>query len=158
MVERQADWTTASPAGALMALRVIWGALLFGQVALLAVVVVLRGSGAQGPGESVTALFWLDVAFLGVAIAVGSFVRGQIYKRHWVGDVIMPRGYVLGNVVLLALLEAASIFGLLVTLLHGRLMPTVIPTFIAMGLQAINFPTGAPMRPSRSAWRPRAET
>jgi len=145
---RRGDWSTASPANALVGVRVIWGGLLLGPVALLVVVVAVGHGSERDLGDLAMFLFGLEVAFLVVAAVVGGFARKQIYKRHWQADAITPRGYVLGNILLLTLLEAASLFGLVLTMLHGRLIPMVLPAMIAMGLHAVNFPTGGPMQPA----------
>lgn len=121
---------------------------MFGQAAFLGVIVAIGPPSNRGLRDSVTTLFWLDVALLAAAVFAGGFTRKQVYKRHWLGDAIMPRGYVIGNIVLLSMLVLASLVGLLLVMLHGRLMPMVVVPLVAMGFQILNFPTGTPMRPS----------
>ena len=149
MTVRGSDWDNIeSSAGALWVVRVIWGAQLLGSVVLLVVVVAIGSINEHGLGNAAMTLFWLGVAFLVVLFLGGSFARKQIYKRHWQGDAITPRGYFLGNLILLSMLEGATLFGLVLTLLHGRLMPMVIPPLIGIGLHIVNFPTGGPMQPA----------
>ena len=83
-----------------------------------------------------------------IVIPIGYILRTQIYKRGWRGPVITPGAYLTGNVVLLGICEGSSLFGLVVTFLNGSLWPTIIPSVIAMGVGAINFPNGLAMQPT----------
>lgn len=136
---------------ALMTTRLIWAAMLMGQVIFLFVIVFLWSSSAsfQPSPDTAWVLFLVTVAVLVSAVPVGYVCRQQIYKRNWVGDVITPQGYLTGNVVLLALCEGVSMLGLVATLLNGSLWPTLAPSVIAMAVQVINFPNGRAMNPAQ---------
>ena len=136
---------------ALMTTRLVWVALLMGQVMFLFVIVFLWSSSGAFQPSSDTAwiLFLVAVVMLVLAVPVGYVCRQQIYKRNWVGDVITPQGYLTGNVVLLALCEGVSMLGLVATLLNGSLWPMLVPSVIAMTVQGINFPNGRAMNPAQ---------
>lgn len=143
--------TDPTPANrALTTTRLIWAAMLIGQVMFLFVIVFLWSSNAAfGPSPDMAwLLFQAAVVTLIVAVPVGYVCRQQVYKRNWVGDAIKPQGYLTGNVVLLALCEGVSMLGLVATLLNGSLWPTLAPSVIAMAVQVINFPNGRAMQPA----------
>jgi F0F1-type ATP synthase membrane subunit c/vacuolar-type H+-ATPase subunit K len=138
------------PKQTLLVTRIVWGALLAGQLMFLGVIV------AMGRVQAVSAplvdpqrmLFLVSAAFTVVAIGMGYFVRMQTYKAGWQGDAIRPASYFTGNLLLLALLEGASLLALVVTMLHGALWPTIAPAVVAMMMQVVNFPNGRAMEPA----------
>lgn len=140
-----------TPASALKTLRLIWAALLMGQLSFLVVIVVLWNGGFQARGfdDTVRMMFMLSIVFLAGTITLGYFIRMQIYKSGWQGQVVSPGSYFTGNLMLLAMLEGASLFALVVTLLNGSLWPTVLPAVAAMAVQVINFPNGQALAPAQ---------
>jgi len=136
---------------ALQVVRVIWAALLMGQIGFLCAIVVLWNANVSLPTLSDDVLRLLLIVDFGLPIfvvPVGYFLRSQTYKKHWQGPAVTLRGYLMGNLVLLALCEAVAIFGLVVTLMMKTLWPAVIPSVLAMAVQIINFPNGQAMQPS----------
>ena len=92
---------TTDPQRALLTLRVIWAAVLAGQVAFLIVVLALLArETVVAPGFAGIGLFWFLMLALFVATPLSYGLRSQMYKRHWVHDRILPRGYLSGNVFL----------------------------------------------------------
>ena len=134
---------------ALMRIRVMWLALIMGQLAFALIVafVVMSRDSIREIGVPVDILFYVSLATIVPAVLVGYFARNQIYKRHWVGDVISPRGYMGGNLVLLVICAAVSFFGLFVCVVGQSLWPYSIPSVAALAVQMINFPHGRPMQP-----------
>jgi hypothetical protein len=139
-----------SPAASLRVIRVIWLALLMGQIGFMfAIVVVWHGStGFQASPEQGRLIFLITVGMLLVSVPLGYFIRSQTYKRNWQGTQITPQGYFVGNLILLAMCESVSLTGLVATLLSGRLWPTILPSVAAMAVQVVNFPNGRAMRPA----------
>ena len=135
------------PKRALLTARVIWAALLAGQVILLIVVTMMMGK-VTGVGPAViNSLHFSSVGFLILAVPAAMFVRNQTYKKNWVGNRVTPQGYLRGNLILWAACEGASLLSLIVTLLAGALMPFVIPSAFSLAVLVVNFPNGAPMNP-----------
>jgi hypothetical protein len=138
---------TTDPQRALLQLRIIWAAMLAGQVAFLLIVLALVGRETAGAsGFSAIGLFWIVVLALVVATPMSYGLRNQMYKRHWEQHRIQPRGYLSGNVILFGVMEGVCLLGLVVTLLEGRLWPNLLPCVAAMAIAAFNFPSGTPMR------------
>lgn len=136
------------PPRALLITRIIWFALLSGQILFLAIIVVLWNVGSiKADPQLASVLGMCAVGVLFSAISVGMFVRNQIYKRHWVGDVVTPAGYVQGNIVFLAMCEGASFLGLLAVLFRGALGFELIVPVLALMVQVVNFPNGKAMQP-----------
>ena len=138
-----------TPEASLRTTRAVWAALLLGQLGFLVAVVVMwnMGRGQGAAPEKARLLFYLSLLML-LSIPVGYVVRSQMYKSGWEGNAVSPKAYFLGNLVLLALCEGVSLAGLVATFMNGSLWPTIVPSAIAMGVQAINFPHGGPMQPT----------
>ncbi len=149
MTTPNGTWNEPGTDTAIVTVRIIWGALLFGQVSLLAVAAmgIAQATERGAPANSVLQIFWINVVLLMVAVPLGYFLRAQCYKRHWQANAITARGYITGNLLLLALLEAVSLLGLVAALVNGRLMPTIVPPLAALALLIWNYPTGAALRP-----------
>lgn len=132
---------------ALMATRLIWAALLMGQITFLIVVGVLLGTG-QGPRnpEMGTIVSYISLGQLVFLVPLGYFVRMQVYKRNWQGNVVTPKGYVTGNVFLFACCEAVAMTGLLALLLSGTPGMAAAPAVLALATLVVNVPTGQAMR------------
>lgn len=139
----------SNPKGMLVTTRIIWAAMLIGQVVFLAIVLVMlsrqEGGGDQMHAEVVRILGYVAIAMLFGATAIGYFIRGQVYKANWRGDVVTPRGYSIGNIILLAMLEGVAFYGLIVTVIQGSLGLGFAAAVVAMTIQVVNFPHGRPM-------------
>ena len=144
-----------TPSRALIILRVVWAALLMGQLIFMGVIAALPSlePDFQADPRIGQIVFFASLAMLISAVPVGYFVRGQIYKKHWRDDVVHPMGYVLGNFFLLALCEGVALIGLTAAMLGGH-MGYAAPGFIAMAVQVINFPHGRPMWPDHFVRNP----
>ncbi len=143
---------TATPHKALMTIRLIWAALLAGQIMFMVVIAVLQSINAspQADPQVAQVLFLVALAMLTTMIPVGYFIRNQVYKKNWQEDVVTPGGYVSGNILLLALCEGVALVGLVAVLIGGVIWYAV-PSLVAMAVQVINFPHGRPMWPDRLA-------
>ncbi|MFA9477699.1 hypothetical protein ACERK3_05255 [Phycisphaerales bacterium AB-hyl4] len=141
---------TKEQRGALMNLRIIWAALLLGQLTVGAVLlgVKLTAGDELAPAGGADWLFVLmAVAVLVVLAPTAYFARNQFYKAKWQGDAVAPSGYVNGNIVLLAMLEGAGVTALVMMFISDRPLLPGLVAVVAILLQAVNFPTGEPMRP-----------
>jgi len=147
--------TRPDVAGTVLTLRILWAALLMGQVVFFTAVlmVLMRGSGAPAVGAKVIEMMLMICTVMLIAALVGGYhLRMQIYKAYWQADAVTPRGYFVGNLLLLAMLEGVSMFGLVIVLLGGALLPAIGPSVVAVASQLVNFPTGrAMLRKSDSA-------
>lgn len=141
-----------SPKAALLTLRIVWGALLFGVLVFMLVVGIILANTAAKPVDAqfATVLLVVLLALLVTELPIGYFVRMQVYKRSWQGDVISPSGYSTGNIILFACCESVALFALIVVLITRSYWPAIIPAVIAMAIMVVNFPNGRAMFPPGS--------
>lgn len=118
--------------------RVIWGAMILGQVAFLVTAWAIRGAAAP-------------VAILGVLVTVGmalvtAAVPGAFLLRH----VLLrarPVGvgrYRMGHLLPLAALEAPSLLAVVALLIGANALPVLLIPAVAIAAQVAMFPTAAP--------------
>jgi hypothetical protein len=147
--------TTATPFGpndpqkALLNLRIIWAVMQTSVIVFMFIVIAQQTAGSphQPALQTMNVMIGMSWAMLATIVPVGYFVRMQVYKRSWQGDVIAPAGYTIGNLVLFACCHSVAFFALILVMLNGTLWPTIIPTVLAMAVMVINFPNGHAMHP-----------
>ena len=95
----------------LLTTRVLWFALIAGQVASVMFVTTLLSRGMATPvSEDAAKMFlYTSWAMVVAAVPLGYFLRMQSYKKHWQANVITPQGYLVGNLLLWSLCEVCSI-------------------------------------------------
>jgi hypothetical protein len=138
----------------LTVLRIIWFALLMGQLMFFGVIVFVfwnqPPAGAPPRDERfLQTLFYIGVAMLVTTLPVGWMLRANVFRlgRQRAGTSGVPApAYVTGNILFWAMCEGASFFGLVGAMLNGGPWPHLVVSIIAMAAQALTFPTGAPMR------------
>jgi len=134
----------------LTTLRIIWFALLMGQAAFLAIVLVLirRPTDHRALDPQLTrTLFYAALGLLVVVVPVGYFLRMKMYEKNRAPDgSVTGESYLTGNIILLALCEGVSLFGIVGILLSRTLTPFIWITAAAVVIQLVNFPTGGPLR------------
>ena len=138
--------TTAKQA--LVTTRIIWAAMLAGEVMFLVVILKVVLPGRTEPPH-VQPLFTLIGAVMLASMVPMAFVaRGIVFRRGRVSDGgggedrIAPAAYATGNIIFWAACEGVAFFGLVTAVLNGTLWPSIVITAIAMGLQAGTFPFG----------------
>lgn len=142
-------YTDENRRATLMVLRVVWLALLVGQLGFGAVVIFMAMR-AEPTDQAHLGGQMLAIAggVLIGAIGLGYFVRNQSYKKHWQEHAVTPPGFFQGNLILLAALEGSSFLTLVFVMLSGEVFPLVLPAVASLAVQCANFPTGEPMQPS----------
>lgn len=141
------DAPAIDPARTLAVLRVLWTLLLVGQAILVSVAAIVMRSASKPMLDEDTAwqLFGATSIMLVVNVLLGSYLRNQIYKRHWQGHVVKPAGYFFGNIVMLAMLESVVMLGIVVSMLRLTFWPWLLPGGVALLVYLVNFPHGGPM-------------
>ena len=143
------------PPQALRQTRLIWLILIVGQIGFGVVVLFLNSQRSTPPNADLyPMLFYVSVGVLVTSVMMGYFLRNQIYKANWQEHAITPKGYFMGNLLLMAALEGAAILALASILITGNILPTGTVALAALAMQAVNFPTGGPMQPSRPVFPP----
>ncbi len=138
----------------LITTRIIWAAMLVGQIGFMAAIAVvwnLQNTFQLNP-DTARLLFYISLGMLFTLIPLGYTMRSQTYKRYWQAHAVTPAGYLQGNIVLLAMCESVAIIALVATLLSGTWWPTLAPAVAAMAVQVVNFPNGRPMQPANPAF------
>lgn len=135
-----------TPRQALLMSRVLWLGLVGAEVlfGIAVVMLVMRGVVPEHPAWY-PALVYVGAGALVVLTPLAYFARNQLYKAHWRGRAVTPRGYVMGNLVWLVLLQGATLVNLLAVLVIGRVMPTLLLAVLALVVQIVNYPHGRPM-------------
>jgi len=146
-----------NPTQALLKSRIIWGALLLGEVIFLGVILFMRGQEGfrTGPNEMTWLLVYIAFGLAIIMIPIGSLMRRIILRRP-AGQPAQPQAYLTATIVFNALCEATALFGLVATLLHHDLFPAIIPTAIAMYVQLRNWPRGYEMLSADPRFTPMA--
>ena len=149
--------STVEPKRALVLARVIWFVMV-AMVGSLFTFLVVTGQTAQqllareADGQSVAVppiLFYVGIGLTGLALTMGPFLRGQIFKAGWVGDVVKPSAYFAGNIIAWALCEGAAMYGLVVFFLAGSFWPYGLPPAVAYLFLLLLWPNGRAMFPPR---------
>ncbi|HZL36090.1 MAG TPA: hypothetical protein VFC78_12310 [Tepidisphaeraceae bacterium] len=135
---------------ALMTLRIIWFALMMGQLVFFAIIVVAILPTVH-PAHVQPMLNWVSVAMLITAAPITFFIRAMIFRRFRAEDGVRRAGYCTGNIVFWAGCETATFFGLVVAMINGSLWPTIWVVAIALLLQVLTFPTAGGLSASEDA-------
>jgi hypothetical protein len=152
------DPSETSTRGVLATLRIIWAAMLVGELVFLGVIFfLLRGGNAPPPAqaESTRMLFFISIFFLAGGVVAGFVLRSRLYNPRQADGSVAPGRYVTGNIIFLALCEGPAFFGLVVCMLSGHFLPAVAVPAVGMAIQLLNFPTGTPLEPTGIAQGPR---
>jgi hypothetical protein len=127
---------------ALLITRIMWGAMLMGEVVFLIVTLTTRQT---DPASADSARISAYVA-IGMMLMIGPaafVVRKILYGPGIEEENVPPQKYATGNIVFTALLEGVAFFGLVVFMLGSPLgLAAAGP---AMALQILNFPSGGVM-------------
>lgn len=150
---RMTDSTTipTDPRKALVVVRLLWAALLLGQLIFFAVLVLVLLPDEPDIEMKSTAkqLYYISAGLLFVGLFVGYTLRNQAYKQHWEDEVVTPAGYFKGNLILWVITDMIALFALVIVLLAGELFPYLWVAIGAMASIVINFPNGRIMFPPR---------
>ena len=142
---------TPNPKQVLLTSRIIWGALFMGITTAAAVFAWLiqtnRFQSGEGLRDLIPTLFYIGIGLTLLSIPLGLFIRGQIFKSGWVGDVVQPQKYLAGNIVAWGLCEGPCFFGLIVCLLANSFWPYAIPPAAAFLFLLLLWPNGRAMFP-----------
>jgi len=132
--------------GTLLIVRIIWLALLVGQIGFGAVVYYQVRVGQAGDQVQLSGqMLAIASGILIGAIGLGYYARNQSYKKHWRGSVVTPAGFFQGNLILLALLEVSSFVTLVFVMVTGQVFPMILPAVASLAVQCVNYPSGLPM-------------
>jgi hypothetical protein len=125
----------------LFVLRLIWAALLMGQIVFGAVVIFLvRQRDAAPEPQLHPMLFYLAAALLVGGLFVGTLIRAKLGVGMKLVDEQKINSYATGTIIFLALCEGPSLLALVAVLLTGVLAPTLLVPAAAIAIQLVNLP------------------
>lgn len=127
----------------LLILRVIWAAMLVGEIMFMFVALFLGQKNT--PTVDLNLLQRIVAGMLVVMVPAGYLIRGTVYRGGTRAGVVSPGAYPAGNIVLWAMCEAVAFFGLVVTMLIGKAELAFAISVVAMAIQIVSFPSGGPM-------------
>ncbi|MFI5381738.1 MAG: hypothetical protein ACHRHE_20770 [Tepidisphaerales bacterium] len=123
---------------ALLTLRIIWAALLMGQLMFLGI--ILSGVLQQQFGQPRPVLTWTCFIMAAVIIPVTYVIRTFMFQKAETPQGLPAGTYASGSIIFWAGCEGMSFFGLVVAMVNASLWPTIMVVVIAMGLQVLTFP------------------
>ena len=145
----QSQQPVVSNAARLGVLRIIWAALLLGQLIFMVAIALVIWPGQtpeSRPGpEQMKILQTVAWAMLFVMLPASYVARRIIYGKPDDRGRVPPEKYVIGKIVEWAMLEGVSFLALVGMMLEGKALPFLWVALIAMINQVINFPTGTAM-------------
>jgi len=121
----------------LMTLRIIWFALLFGECAFAAIVLVFPHPPTSSPQPI---LIYVNAAMLFTLVPICFVIRMFLFRRSRLDGRIRFGAYSIGNIILWAGCDGVAFLGLVAAFINGSLWPTILITAVAMGIQLITFP------------------
>lgn len=136
-----AEMANATPDRALVTARIVWVAMFMGVAIFVGIVIkIITASPLPAPTDS--ALSVITVLPFGslALIPIGYVLRSQSYKRHWVGQVVTPAGFLVGNIVLFAVTEAVMSMAVMSSLLLGGFWPSGAALAVGAMVHLLNFP------------------
>ena len=148
----QPELPNTTRAARLRVLRIIWAALLMGQLMFLAVIMLVIWPNDPDreplpPEQRNVFLIVLGVMLLGM-LPASYLIRRSLYGQPTGDGGIAPERYATGNIIFWAMSEGVGLFALVCMLLDRKPWPFLAIALVAMANQAINFPTGGPLEPT----------
>jgi hypothetical protein len=147
------------PEVAIRVQRIIWGALIMGQLGFMGVVgfIILNPGPAAGavriPDDSLKMLLMLNAGMLVTIVPTMFLVRWWMFSRARADGVIPVEVYAKGNIMFWAGCEGCSFFGLIIALMHGDFWPSIVIVAVAMGLQAAAFPRSSHVKAAEGTFK-----
>jgi hypothetical protein len=135
------------PRKTLITLRIIWAALLLGQLTYLGVSMFIAGTMPQRDASMAQILWYVTIGSLIVILPAAYLLRLTIYSKGRKGDAITPQAYATGNILFWAMCEGIAMLAITTSMLNRHQGAYLMVAMIAFAVQVVNYPTGKLMRP-----------
>ena len=135
------------PRKVLITLRIIWAALLLGQLTYLGVSLFVAGSMQQQEASSAQVLWYVTIGGLIVLLPTAYMLRLTVYSRGRKDDAITPQAYATGNILFWAMCEGVAMLAITTSMLNRHQGAYLMVAMIAFAVQVVNYPTGKLMHP-----------
>ena len=131
-----------------MPLRIIWAALLMGQIMFLVITLTVGKSTKPAiDAQMANILLYCAIAMLAVMVPMAYLVRGLVYRKgHGDDGLIGPGQYATGNILLWAMCEGVGLAAITFAFINGGQGPVLFVAAVAIAVQVVNFPTGGGVR------------
>jgi hypothetical protein len=131
----------------LTALRIIWGALLMGQVVFLVIALAIgKNMNPRRPPDAQLQLY-CAIGMLAVLVPMAYVMRAATYRKGLGEDgLITPQFYGTGNIMFFAMCEGVGLAAITFGLLNQGRGPVFFVAAVAIAVQVVNFPTGSGVR------------
>ncbi len=141
-----------TPQQALLTARIFWAAMVIGLfIAGGVMIFVVQPRNNMRQSDSGDPFVYLPFLVYFVAVPVGLFMRGQTFKRGWVGDVVTTEAYVSGNIVAWACCEGSAFASLIFYSFVTRNLVTLVPYGLGIATILLLFPNGKALLPNPPA-------
>ncbi|HZL36234.1 MAG TPA: hypothetical protein VFC78_13030 [Tepidisphaeraceae bacterium] len=132
------------------ALRRAWYwyiSLLFVPFAMFVAVLIdlNRAEGTAGHWRIKNGWFIGAIAFLIVATPIAFWIRSRFFRSYWRGEVVSPRHYLTGMLILWLTFEAGGLLSLLGCFVSNSLLPCLLPAIAAFLFFLPLWPNGRAM-------------
>lgn len=135
-----------TPRGALKRAWVWYLVMLLVPFLLFVTVVVSLLNGADERHATMKDGWFLgSIAFLIVAAPVAFALRSRYFRPYWRGEVVSPRNYLTGMLIVWSVLEAGGIISLFGCLVGHALLPCLIPALASFMFFTPLWPNGRAM-------------
>jgi hypothetical protein len=134
----------------LMALRLIWAAMLIGPLVFLVMLVgfILPHHAVPFNEPRMKMMFMACMTILVTALPIAYALRALTYGKKLEDGTIPVSRYMTGNIIFWAICEGLAFFALICVMLNGTMTPFVWLALFVIANQAVNFPIAGRMIPS----------
>lgn len=126
--------------------KIVWAALNLG-VLVFSVMQLVFVQVPRRNEPDLPAFIFIPWIFMFSVIPMGLFIRGQVFKRNWEGDVVLPKGYMTGNIIAWACCEGVAFISVIFGTYLAESIWTFIPGAISFLVLLLLYPNGKAMFP-----------
>src|SRR5437588_874050 len=130
----------------IVVVRIIWAALLMGEILFMVIAMAIGPNQREPDPDQIRLLFYVATAMAVSIIPIGLFIRALTFRKGRRNGSLTPEAYLAGNIILWATCEGTAFFSLVGLLMNRGHGPHLFIAIAAMAVQALTFPTGAPLR------------
>ncbi|HVT90583.1 MAG TPA: hypothetical protein VHD56_17140 [Tepidisphaeraceae bacterium] len=89
--------------------------------------------------------FYASMGYMVFAVPLAFFGRSRLFKGYWAGEIVPPREYLMGMILIWGAMEIGGLFALAGCLISGTLLPNLLPALLAFMLFTPLWPNGHAM-------------
>jgi hypothetical protein len=101
--------------------------------------------GTAGDAETSTRWFIISMAYMAIGVPTAFFLRSKLFRGYWSGQLVSPKNYLAGMILIWSALEFGGLLSLVGCLVSGKLLPNLVPALLAFMLFTPLWPNGHAM-------------